>query len=259
MPAASARPHATPFADLPTTSCAGPDDHPEQDDAEKEHAASLFCAGIPLVPDPTGCRSMSPTRRPEPARATTGRGGAAPCTPAPARPCWARPFGGDELSPARGSTSAPMSRLGLSVGRGTPESRAWPTTTWTVLILILPRRKRSPRCCARLARCPGAPTSWAIPPQRWMTPRPSSSLLRPAPTWSSSCTTSWCSNASCSDARGRQDVEIISRVPDRLRAGQRLAVGELSLWCRDGPGVTGRWSGSGPDCCRRGRRYQASG
>jgi len=89
------------------------------------------------------------------------------------------------------------------------ESTAWPTVTWTVLILR-PRR-RSPRSCARLARCPGALTSSAVPPQRWMTPRPSSSRLRPAPAWSSSCTTSRCLNGSCSEARRRQFVEILSR------------------------------------------------
>jgi hypothetical protein len=139
-----------------------------------------------------------------------------------------------------------MSRLGLSVGRGTPESRAWPTTTWTVLILILPRRKRSPRCCARLARCPGAPTSWAIPPQRWMTPRPSSSLLRPAPAWSSSCTTSRCSNASCNDAKGRQDVEIISRVP--IGCGLVSAVGPGPRWADRGR--------AGGRCARRHREGQ---
>ena len=101
----------------------------------------------------------------------------------------------------------------------TAESTAWPTT-WT--ILILPLRKRSPRSCARLARCPGAPTSWAAPPRRWMTPRPSSSRLRPAPARSSSCTTSRCSNASCSDARRRRFVEIPCR-PIRLRARPAIA------------------------------------
>ena len=100
------------------------------------------------------------------------------------------------------------------------ESTALPTTTLTVL--ILPPRKRSPRSFARLARCPGAPTSWAAPPQRWMTPRPNSSRLGPAPASSSSCTTSRCSNASCSDAKRRQFVEILSR-PIRIRAWPAIA------------------------------------
>jgi hypothetical protein len=122
-----------------------------------------------------------------------------------------RPGPGRSSRPINGSTygtdvvvRSVVNRLWCSA-----ESTAWPTVTWTVLILR-PRR-RSPRSCARLARCPGALTSSAVPPQRWMTPRPSSSRLRPAPAWSSSCTTSRCLNGSCSEARRRQFVEILSR------------------------------------------------
>ena len=153
------------------------------------------------------------------------------------RPCGSGPKGeplpGDGRPPDRvAAPSSPSSRTGSAYGTAIAAREPWAlvahstisgmTDTRTGLNLF--RRRRSRPCCARPVRCRGAPTSSAVPPRLWTIRRPSSSRWRPAPAWSSWCTTSCCWNvrhsAASSQQLGAGRAPAVSALRRRWRRGR---------------------------------------